>query len=459
MDPLAHPGRPEPHLPVSPEEPPLQTDATLPSSLPRNTGPFGSSTSPDKPAAFHRARSQGEKPATDVYALVTDRITAALEAGTIPWQKPWAMAGGLPRNLASRRLYRGMNVLLLSLRQPYQSPWWLTYKQAQDLGGHVRKGEKSSVVTVWKFPHSDTTPDEEPEEGRAGEGKRPLLHRRAPLLRHYAVFNLEQCEGIQAPPSEEFQPREHERIKACEAIFSGMPRRPWLEYDAQQAYYSPARDRVAMPDLSQFASPESYYATLFHELVHSTGHPTRLARSMLGTPSPFGSPDYSREELVAEFGAAFLCAHGGIFPRVAENSAAYIQGWLAVLKGDQRLLPMAASQAQRAADFILGDLSLAPEEPEPEEPLSLSAVTLPPAETPQQLDLYRVAALIAADPKFRAGWDTFSQCRERNRREGWVYRTGGVEAFLRLDDAALDRAYELAVACRRGELQLPTPDA
>lgn len=396
-----------------------------------------------------RRANSTDRHATDVYQLVTDRITAALEAGTIPWQKPWASLGGLPRNLASRRPYRGMNVLLLSLGQPYQSPWWLTYKQAQDLGGHVRKGEKSSLVTFWKFPRSDPPP----EEGRGGESASEADRGHVPLLRQYHVFNLEQCEGIAAPPSEEHLPKEHERNAACEEIVTGMPRRPWLEYDARQAFYSPALDCVAMPDLSQFQSPESYYATLFHELVHSTGHPTRLARTSLGTPPPFGSPDYSREELVAEFGAAFLCAQGGIFPQVAENTAAYIQGWLAALKGDKRFLPIAASQAQRAADFILGDLSLASEEPD--EIGSLTAVTLPPAETSQQLNLYRVAALIAAEPEFQAGGEIYSQCRARNRRQGWTYRVRGVEAFLRLDAAALDRAYELAVACRRGDLQLP----
>ena len=144
---------------------------------------------------------------------------------------------------------------------------------------------------------------------------------------------------------------------------------------------------------------------------------------------------------------------------MAENTAAYIQGWLSVLKGDRRFLPIAASQAQRAADFILGDSTLAPEEPEPgrlepDEPDGLTAVTLPPAETPRQLDRYRVAALIAAEPEFQAGGSTFSRCRELNRR-GWTWRAGGVEAFIRLEKVALDEAYQLAVSCRCGELRLP----
>lgn len=291
---------------------------------------------------------QRESPHPDVYALVTERITAALEAGTVPWQKPWATAGGLPRNLASGRPYRGMNVLLLSLGQPFQSPWWLTYKQAQELGGHVRKGERSSIVTFWKFREGKK------DTGEDGEPDTAAPERRAPLLRYYHVFNLEQCEGIQAPSSAEFTPKEHERIALCEAVVADMPQRPVIQRDPRQACYVPTLDRVGIPDLSRFVTAEDYYATLFHELVHSTGHASRLARPSLGTPTPFGTPDYSKEELVAEFGAAFLCAHAGIFPHVADNQAAYINGWLSALKKDKRLLPIAAAQAQRAADFILG---------------------------------------------------------------------------------------------------------
>jgi len=308
--------------------------------------PLGGASLPESPPSAGSDR----KNSPDVYALVTERITNALEAGTVPWHKPWAVAGGMPRNLASGKPYRGMNVLLLSLGQPYASPWWLTYKQAQDLGGQVRKGERSSIVTFWKFPRSDTAPEESGE----GEGASEPERRRAPLLRHYHVFNVEQVDGIQAPPSQEFQPKDHERIALCEALVAGMPQRPVIGRDPRQACYAPTLDRVGIPDLSQFGSAESYYATLFHELVHSTGHPARLARTSLGTPAPFGTPDYSKEELVAEFGAAFLCAHAGIFPRTAEHQAAYINGWLRVLRQDKRLLPIAAAQAQKAADFILG---------------------------------------------------------------------------------------------------------
>ncbi len=286
----------------------------------------------------------------DVYALVTEKITAALEAGTVPWQKPWATHGGLPRNLASRRPYRGMNVLLLSLGQPYRSPWWVTFRQAAQLGGTVRRGEKASLVTFWKLSDSPADPD-----GGAGEGSR----RRAPLLRYYHVFNVEQCDGLAVPEAPAPAP---EPLAAGEAVYRRMPRPPALVDGGDRAFYAPGPDCVGMPPLAAFRSAEDYYATLFHELTHSTGHPARLDRGLTQAPAPFGSPDYSREELVAEFGAAFLCGHVGLFPRVAENSAAYIDGWLRALKGDRRLLPIAASQAQRAADFILG----AAPAPEPE---------------------------------------------------------------------------------------------
>ncbi|MDE2125264.1 MAG: DUF1738 domain-containing protein [Armatimonadetes bacterium] len=297
----------------------------------------------------HHPPGEGAQTDRDVYAIVTERITSALEASTVPWKKPWAVEGGLPRNLGTRRPYRGMNVLLLSLGQAYRSPWWLTFRQATELGGHVRKGEHASLVTFWKSAERRTDHDGTDEGDEANSGS----VRRAPILRYYNVFNVEQCEGIVSPPSGEFQPKPNERIEACEMVVQHMPQRPTIRRDPRQASYSPVTDAVGIPDLPQFETAEDYYATLFHELVHSTGHKSRLARQTLGTPTPFGSPDYSQEELVAEFGAAFLCGHTGILPTTVNNQAAYINGWLAVLQKDKRLLPIAASQAQRAADCIL----------------------------------------------------------------------------------------------------------
>lgn len=288
----------------------------------------------------------------DTYSLVTEKIAAALEAGTVPWQQPWAAVGGMPRNFVSRRPYRGLNVILLALGTPYAQPWWLTYRQAAALGGHVRPGEKASVVTFWKLPDGKPAERAAASDGAdtgVGEEATP----RAPLLRHYFVFNVAQCAGLPAPPAPDFTPTPHERLSWCEQVVGGMPRAPEIRTGYDRAFYSPAVDYVGMPDLDHFRSAEDYYATLFHELVHSTGHPLRLDRPGATQPAPFGSPDYSREELVAELGAAFLSGHTGIFPRTAENQAAYVAGWLAALRGDKRLLPIAAAQAQRAADFIL----------------------------------------------------------------------------------------------------------
>jgi len=281
----------------------------------------------------------------DTYQLVTDRITTALEAGTVPWHRPWNPSGGMPRNLVSGKLYRGINPLLLSLGSAYQSPWWCTFNQARERGGCVRKGEKGSLVIFWKLPTR--------QEVDGADADTPEYERRAPLLKHYWVFNSEQCDGLTTPPTEEYQPNEWDPIPLCESIVAGMPQRPATKTDSRQAFYCPALDYVGMPLLSQFESPEAYYATYFHELVHSTGHPRRLDRSLSLEVQPFGSPDYSKEELVAEFGAAYLCGVAGIWPAVTSNSAAYIAGWLSKLRGDKKLLVMAAAQAQKAADFIL----------------------------------------------------------------------------------------------------------
>ena len=200
-------------------------------------------------------RRKPREPHRDVYTIVTERIEAALEAGTIPWKKPWAAEGGMPRNLVSGKQYRGLNLLLLSLGQPYRSPWWLTFRQAEDLGGHIRKDEHSSIVTFWKFPKKQTDTDERPVKNK-GEVDSDHF---APLLRYYNVFNLEQCEGIEAPPSAEFQPKQHERIELCETIVQGMPQPPAIRRDPRQAVYAPRLDCVYIPDLDQFETAEQYY--------------------------------------------------------------------------------------------------------------------------------------------------------------------------------------------------------
>lgn len=283
--------------------------------------------------------------ATKSYEVITDQIIARLESGTIPWRKSWQASENCPRNLVSKHEYRGINVLILA-SAGYRSPYWLTYKQAEELGGFVKKGEKSTAICFWKVG-TYTKVDDDGEE----------IEKKSFLLRYYRVFNLEQCEAPQAvldrlPKSTglDFDP-----IERCEAIVAGMPKRPEILHQAQnRAFYTPALDRVTMPEQKQFTSEAGYYEVLFHELGHSTGHPSRLNRKEnLNKWAAFGSKDYSKEELVAEMTAAFLCGESGIERQTIDNSAAYIQSWLKVLKNDKRMVILAASQAQKAADFIL----------------------------------------------------------------------------------------------------------
>jgi len=277
----------------------------------------------------------------DVYQLITDRLLAILEAGTVPWRKPWnyGREGG-PLNLVSRKHYQGINCFLLACT-PHSSPYWLTYRQAQALGGNVRKGERGSPVIFWKIY--------EKEDANAEDGKKRL-----PLLRHYTVFNAEQCHGITTPPTDVTTWAEHDPIIAAETVVLAMPNSPILEIGGGRAFYSPSRDLVRVPELFRYEEPEEYYSTLFHELAHSTGHKSRLDREGITGQHFFGDAVYSREELVAEMAAAFLCGHTGIENATIENSAAYLQSWIKRLRGDKKLAVIAGAQAQKAADYILG---------------------------------------------------------------------------------------------------------
>ena len=280
--------------------------------------------------------------------MSTERILAQLEQGTVPWQRPWS-GGEVPRNLVSKKEYRGINVFLLGAAG-YESPWWLSFNQARDLGGSVRKGEKGTPVIFWKWMESGKdSSDPEEAEDLGGRGRRAK-----PMLRYYTVFNLSQMvlPEKHLPPAR--PPLDFQSIEACERIGQEMPEAPVIQHVKARAYYSPLNDRINLPRPETFVSPEAYHSTLFHELVHSTGHEKRLNRPTLADLCPFGSTNYSKEELVAEMGATFLCAHAGIENRTIDNSASYIAGWLQRLRDDRRLVVLAAAQAQRAADFILG---------------------------------------------------------------------------------------------------------
>lgn len=280
--------------------------------------------------------------APDLYQAVTDKLIAKLEQGKIPWKHFSFAPLSEPKNLVSGRPYQGINYLLLSNHPRFASPWWLTYRQAATRGGHVKKGERGEPIVFWKF--IDATDRE------TGELK-PI-----PLLRHYTVFNVEQCEGIEYPKGE-VKPRETRPIQAAEAIEAGMPHPPQIVIDdAPKAYYSSAQDLVRMCSARYCVSDERYHETLLHELVHSTGHAKRLNRfAEEGTTHEFGSKSYAAEELVAEIGAAFLCAKAGIFQALEENAAAYIASWLGKLRNDKTLVVRAAGKAQKAAAWILNE--------------------------------------------------------------------------------------------------------
>jgi antirestriction protein ArdC len=224
-------------------------------------------------------------------------------------------------------------------------------KQANELGGSVRKGEHSQIVVFWKvdqIPNAETESDTENDE--ADE-----KNRRRFLLRYYRLFNLEQCELPQAVLDKlpKIETHQHDPIEAAERIIAGMPNAPEIQYAGSKAYYSPITDRITLPPRELFISAAEHFATLAHEMSHAAGAPTRLNRKSITEAAPFGSPTYSFEELVAEFSAAYLCAEAGISPAVLENQAAYIQGWVAKLRTDKRMLVFAAAQAQKSADYIL----------------------------------------------------------------------------------------------------------
>ena len=277
----------------------------------------------------------------DVYSVVTDAILEAMERdGLPPWRKAWNGANaGIPTNAVSKKAYRGINILLL-MGHDYTDNRWVSFKQAQELGGSVRKGEKSTIITFWKIT-------KEERENDSGE----MVTKTFPLLRYYRVFNVEQCDGLKLKAVTVV---EHDPIPEAEAVVAGMPNPPSIDHKGgDKAFYSPTMDSISLPAKCSFGKVEEYYSTKFHEMGHSTGHKSRNNRKGVCQISHFGDDNYSQEELVAEFCAAFLCAETGIIPATLENSAAYIKSWKSVLKADKKMVVFAASQGQKAADYIL----------------------------------------------------------------------------------------------------------
>lgn len=271
----------------------------------------------------------------NVYEIVTDRIIKQLEAGTIPWRKPWSSAyvqGEGPVSWDTQRPYSGTNLLLLDPGE------YATYNAIQAAGGHVKKGEKASIAVFWKM-------------NRVQDEDDPDKEKLIPFLRYYSVFEINtQAEGLL---SKRAKAEEHKNspIEEAERIISNMPNRPSI-VNGKDALYRGSTDTVEIPTRSSFINSEAYYGTLFHELAHSTGHESRLNRPI---KNRFGTDPYAKEELVAEIGAAFLAAVARLEnPFTIENSGAYIQSWIRRFRDDSRLIVTAASQAQKAADYIRG---------------------------------------------------------------------------------------------------------
>lgn len=283
---------------------------------------------------------------TDVYDRVTTRIIAELEKGVRPWIKPWSAAntdGRITRPLRHNGTpYRGVNVLLLwgeAMDKGYAAPIWMTYKQAGELKGQVRKGERGSLV-VYADRYKKTGKDDKGE----------TVETEIPFMKGYTVFNVEQIDGLPAQyypaPAEPLPVAE--RIAHAEAFLSKTG--ATIGHGGNQAFYAPSRDAIQLPPYEAFKDAESYYATALHEMTHWTKHPKRLDRDF--GRQRFGDDGYAREELVAELGAAFLCADLGIKADVRDDHAAYLAHWLKVLKEDKRAIFQAAAHAQRAADFL-----------------------------------------------------------------------------------------------------------
>ena len=269
-----------------------------------------------------------------IYEMITDRIVKQLEAGHIPWKKPWVDTQQSPKNLISKKPYSGINTFLLD---NLDEEWFLTFKQVQSKGGKINKGATGHIVVYWKMLDV---------EDKAKDGSK--LQKRIPLLRYYKVFRLCDTTGIKRPEKTVLQPKAS--IDEIETFIQGT--KADIRIQGDRAFYKPSDDYIAMPDIKQFKDQEHYYAVTFHELGHWTGHKSRLDRG-LGATAAFGSESYAKEELVAELTSSYLSADHGIDNiHLQENEAAYIQSWLQALRNDPKMITQAAGKAQKAADYL-----------------------------------------------------------------------------------------------------------
>jgi antirestriction protein ArdC len=290
-------------------------------------------------------KKKKSKERIDPYQLLTDKIISKLESGEIPWKKPWkSVQFGYPKNMISDKTYKGAN-FFNALFEDRESPHWLTFKQAKDLGGSIRKGESGLPIVYFQFL-----------EKVDDNGNDYVI----PLVKKSTVFNIEQCDGIENPTQAqkekfeaenltEFNPLEH-----CEKLLESFKDKiaPYENTSHPKAYYRPSSDTINMPMKERFITSEGYYATLFHEIGHSTGHSSRLDRPGITEHAPHGSKKYAKEELVAELTSAFLCSKAGIENDVVDNNAAYIKSWLGALRNDKMLVYDAMKDAFKAIQYL-----------------------------------------------------------------------------------------------------------
>lgn len=277
----------------------------------------------------------------NVCEMVTERIIAELEKGIIPWQRPWTGTKQGAYSRSTGKPYSLLNQFLLG--KPGE---WLTFNQAKEAGGHIKKGEKSSIVVFYKPL---------PIEEENADGKKEI--KVVPLLRYYNVFHIDQCEGIEPKYQPEKIAETFDPLQKAEELTAAYCNREGVKLNirtSNRAFYSPDTDAITMPLREQFPVREEFYSTLFHELTHSTGHKKRLNR--LNKTAAFGNEEYSKEELVAEIGAATIINRLGLeSPKSFRNSAAYIQSWINALKNDKRLIISAASKANKAISLIFNE--------------------------------------------------------------------------------------------------------
>lgn len=316
-----------------------------------------------------QAKARQERP--DLYQQVTDNIIGAIERGTLPWRKPWRTdrnriytGSVMPQNGTTGYHYSGVNVLLLWIaaeERGFHSNRWLTYKQAEAVGGHVRAGETATLAVVFKsWDKQVEDADGKPQFDEQGNP----LKTRIPMLKPLYLFNVAQCDNLPETvvgvmPTTEMgegdalvdaktQAQVNTLVEACGVRVEQVYQ--------DRAFYSPLRDKIVLPQAQQFRTEADYWSTLLHELVHSTGHATRLNREGITSSSRrFGDPVYAFEELVAELGSAFMCAQLGVFGDVQHDS--YLDNWLKVLREDKRALFRAAKQAREASEFLLNPLA------------------------------------------------------------------------------------------------------